>query len=417
LDEDAGIAHFASLFDEAKHLSRHDFCSELLNNVQDVRLTHPHNQHWLTYYRGVMSRVVDTFAWDAAHAIDQELYNQSDLPPALRARVTTDLGRYYHLIVGEYDRAIGMFNESLELRRDLNDKPGQAHVLSHMAVAQSAAGDFDAGRASGLACVGLAQQLGAPYRLGWGYYGLGVVESRAGDHSTALDYFRQSLEAFEAAGYEFGAGVVHYHMGRLALKVQNQDAALEHFGNNLQLLQKYEKLVLAARTLVDICEIYLAREDSARLHTYAVEAERLILDQSNYLQMARLRLLQAEVGLRQFLDQQPTSQGDVQERSRLIPPSHEVIAQHYLDALLAGAQAPQAMMPPIVEQIETRLQALIDEGWASLARAIALLVVDGVDQALEGTLARHGQLVVLAVSVCGSLQELELAQRWASLGR
>jgi tetratricopeptide (TPR) repeat protein len=417
LDEDDGILRFASLFDEAKNLSRYDFCSELLNNVQDVQLTRSYNQHWLTFYRGVMSRV-NTFAWDQAYGIDQELYQQSDLPLPLRARVTTDLGRYYYQIVDCYDLAIAMLNESLKLRQDLCEEQGQAHVLSHLAVAQAAAGDVTGGRESGLACIRLAQQLDAPYRLGWGYYSLGVVESRAGDHAAALDYFRHSLAAFEAAGYEFGPGVVHYQMGHVALTTGELDTALEHFEINVQLMQKYDKPVLTARTLVDMCEVHLMQGDTDRLQSQATAAERLIRDQANHPQLARLRLVQAEMLLRPLIGEHPhpqVSQDDGGDQVGTELALAEAVADRYLDALLSAAQASAPVICPTVEEIEEHLARLTEREHQALAQTIIRTLVTGVDQALEGTLARHGQLIVLPDPARQPLQALDLARRWALL--
>jgi tetratricopeptide (TPR) repeat protein len=423
LDEDEGILYFASLFEEAKHLSRYDFCSELLNNVQDVQLTHPHNERWLTFYRGVITRAVNTFAWDQAHAINQALYEQQDLPPALRARVTTDLGRYHYQIAGEHEQAIAMLNESLALRRGLQDEQGQAHVLSHLAVAYSGIGDFDQGRACGLACIQLAEQFPyAPYRLGWGCFSLGVVERRAGDYAAAMDSFRRSLSTFESAGYEFEPGVVHYHMGCTAMATGDLDGALEHFQTNLRLMHKYDKPALAARTLVDICELYLAQGDRTRLAQHVAEAEKIILEQGNESLFAQLRLTQAEALLRR--DAQLAGQVSRAAQDATLIQDHldedrlaGTVADLYLDALLAAAKTPRLMLQATIEGIEARLTQLTDDGRETLAQTVSQAVGTGVEQALEGALARHGQLVVLPAHAHQPLQAAELVQRWACFGQ
>jgi tetratricopeptide (TPR) repeat protein len=403
LDEDTGILKFAALFEEAKHLSRGDFCSELLNNIEDVQLVYPHSQHWITFYRGVMSRIVNTFGWDEAYNIDRGLYDQPDLPLSLRARVTTDLGRYYYQILGEYERAITMLHESLELRQDLDDGQGQAYALSHLAVAQSAVGDYAAGRESGHGCVQLAQQLGAPYRLGWGFYSLGVVESRAGDAAAAWDYYERGLEAFEAGGYEFEPGVVYYQMGHLALGTGDLDTALAHFRTNINLMLKYDKLVLAARTMVDICELYLLQGNAEGLAVQSTEVERLVVEQRNHPQMARLRLVQAEMLVRQVQDRQSDSK------------AVDELTDRYLDALLAGAEAFPPTLIETVERIEAQLGMLVERGRSALAEALAENLIGSIEQALEGVMARHGQLLVLPASARQPLQDLSLAQRWTDL--
>jgi ATP/maltotriose-dependent transcriptional regulator MalT len=246
---------------------------------------------------------------------------------------------------------------------------------------------------------------------------LGVVESRAGHHAVAVDYFRQSLKAFETTGYEFEPGIVHYQMGHVALATGNLDAALEHLRINIQLMQKYDKLVLVARTMVDICEIHLARGNDVDLATQAKDVEHLILAQDNHTQLARLRLVQAEMILAQVLRQHSSVQVD--EQDKICPDRALVdrVADCYLDALLAAAQAPRPMPLSSVERVEKHLESLMGQGHASLAQAIVKAVIIGVDQAREGVLARQGRLAVLSASASQSLLALELGRRWASVGK
>lgn len=405
LDEDQGILFFASLFEEAKHLSRYDFCSELLSNIKDVPLQHSYNRHWLRFYEGVLARVTDTLAWDQAHALNLALYQQPNLPQALRARVTTDLGRYYYQIADQYALAIDMLNESLQIRRDLGDQQGQAHVLSHRAVAQSAGQDFEQGRASAQACIDLAQTLNAPFRLGWGYFSLGMVERRAGNHTSALEAFQQSLETFDSAGYEFEPGVVHYRMGGLLKEMDKLDQALRHYQISLELMQKYDKEVLAARTMVDLCELYLAMGNFARLDAQAGQLEATLVSQDSQAQLARLRLVQAQALLRQLTAAPEAGQP---ERGEQIARASD----YFLDAVLATARTSRLRLQYVIEQIEAYLGQMEREGHVALAQAVRQSLIGGVEQVLESTLARRGQLIVLDEDAQGVLKETRLRERW-----
>jgi hypothetical protein len=82
---------------------------------------------------------------------------------------------------------------------------------------------------------------------------------------------------------------------------------------------------------------------------------------------------------------------------------------------LFNAQTPHPRLVPSVEKIEQSLKRLVNQGQASMAYKIAQAVVTGVDQALEGALARHGQLIVLPASACQPLQDLDLVRRWSSI--
>jgi hypothetical protein len=93
------------------------------------------------------------------------------------------------------------------------------------------------------------------------------------------------------------------------------------------------------------------------------------------------------------------------------------VADLYLDALLAAAKTPRLMLQATIEGIEARLTQLTDDGRETLAQTVSQAVGTGVEQALEGALARHGQLVVLPAHAHQPLQAAELVQRWACFGQ
>jgi hypothetical protein len=145
-------------------------------------------------------------------------------------------------------------------------------------------------------------------------------------------------------------------------------------------------------------------------------AERLLLDQANHAQLARLRLVQAEMILSQLLDRPSHPSGeqrDAQDQADTEPALVEAVADRYLDALLSAAQASVPMLLPTVQQIEAQMERLIGQDRGISVQTITQTLVTGIDQALEGTLARHGQLIVLPEPAWEPLRALDLAQRWA----
>jgi tetratricopeptide (TPR) repeat protein len=383
LDEQAGMLFLATLFEEAKRVYRHDLCSELLNNVQDVKLTRADSAHWLEFYRCLVVWMTSPFAWEQIRATDLALYEKPDLPLPLRARVTADLGRYYYLVGGEPERAIAMLEESLRLRRELADEASEAQVLSHLAVAHAEAGHVADGRRCAEACIALAERLGAPYRQGWGHYGLAVVERSGGDLDAALARFLRAREIFEAAGHEFGAGVVDYQLGRLAFARGDLAGALAAQEAHLRLMLRYDKPTLAARALVEICEILLRQGDDEHLARRVAEAERLILAQQNHALLARLRLVQAAIVLRAT----PAAEGA--EEASLV----ETLTRLLREAFVAGSTAPRSSLQLTLEQIEEQLAEVQGERplLAQQVRQQLLTAVDGVS----------------------AIEELDLRRRWS----
>ncbi len=402
LDEEQGIAHLGRLFEEAKRVYRRDFCSELLSNVLDVPLALPSSERWLAFYRGVMASLTSSFGWDRVRAADEELYAQRDLPPALRARVTTDLGRYCYQVAGEPERGLALLEESLALRRELRDEDGEAHVLSHLAAACAGVGALERGRACAEECVRLAGRLGQPYRLGWGHFSLGLVEAARGQREAALAALQQALSTFEGASHEFEAGVVHYHLARVLHDGGDQAAALSHLETHLRVMLRYEKTPLAARALVDICELLLRREDRGALTARLAQAERLVLGQHNRPQLARLRLLQAELALREASPDGDEPPAPPLGAPPLRPPPPGQVALHrgasggraegglasaaslLRDALFTACQVPRIALGPTGSGIERLFAALEAAGREPLADQLRATLLRAAEAALAG---------------------------------
>jgi hypothetical protein len=418
LDEESGIATFASLFEEAKHLYRQDFCSELLNNVQDVELTHPQSAYCIAFYRSVITWMTRPFAWDEMCGAQQALYEKPDLPPALRARVTTDLGRYYYLIAGEPGRGVTMLEESLRLRRELRDEPGEAHVLSHLAVAHATAGQLEEGRRCAQQSIALAERLSASDRLGWGYYSLGVVEARAAELAPAsscrepLQHAREILERareiFERAGSEFALGIVDYQLAHVALALGEASAGRATLEAHLRLMQRYGRPSLAARALLELCELERRDEGGggAQLATRVAEAERLIVAQRNRPLLARLRLLQAEIVL-QASDRDVGAREGVRQEEADAVDLEAMVGSLLADALLAAAETPHLALRQTVESAEALLSRLEREGRGALAMRLRGAALAEVQRGRVGPGQPPSETALAALAA------LDLPKRWA----
>jgi hypothetical protein len=65
--------------------------------------------------------------------------------------------------------------------------------------------------------------------------------------------------------------------------------------------------------------------------------------------------------------------------------------------------------------MSAHLRSLVEAGRPALAHQLIQAVVNGIDQALDGVLARHGQLIVLSLDAREALVALKLSERWAVL--
>ena len=395
--EEEGVLLFSQLFEAAKRFSHYDFCSELLSTLDEVELEEESSRLWVEFYHGKMDRLVDNMAWDRAHTINRRLYALPDLGPALRARVATDLGRYYYHISCQYVEAVATLEEGLALRRQVDGDLGEAYVLSHLAPAYAAAGMLEKARQAGGRCVELSRQLGDPYREGWGHYSLGESEVRARNWSAALPHLEQAAAVFQSLNVEFELGVVRRRAGRAQLRLKQWEEALANYRDNLALMRKYDKHAWALRALVDMCELYGCQGDQQMLQMVAQEALTMLSRYSNPTQQARLEAVLAEAAL---------DQGD-----------GTAAAAHYVDALLALVQTPGCVNEEVAGGVPERLQELSADGKNELLRTVVDRVRGDIDAVLTGRLVRGGTLVQVDDQALERLRALRVMDDLAALVR
>jgi tetratricopeptide (TPR) repeat protein len=387
--EDEGIQLFTQLFETAKRFLHYDFCSELLSTFDEIELQRPASERWIAFYHGKMARLADSTAWDHAHAVNRSLYELADLEPALRARVTTDLGRYYYHISCQYLEAVAALEESLALRRQLDGDLGEAYVLSHLAPAYAAASLPAQANAAGERCVALSRRVNDPYREGWGHYSLGESAGRAGDWAAALGHLERASALFQSLDAEFELGVVLRRAGRAHLHLGQWEPALANFESNLALMRRYDKHAWALRALVDLCETYLASGDLDALRPAADEARSILVRYAYPDQEARLYLTEAEAAL-------------------LADHDGAQAALSYVDALLALVRAHGCVTEEIIGRYQARMAQLEAGGDQELATSIANRVQGDIEAALAGQLVRGGSLVAVGDEVAlARLRELQ----------
>jgi tetratricopeptide (TPR) repeat protein len=99
----------------------------------------------------------------------------------------------------DYDRAVGLLSESLELRREMGDKLGMANSLSNLAIVIVTYQQGDYGRAKVLCEESLAlyRELKCEWGIATSLNNLGAVANQEGDHERAKPLFIQSLALFQ----------------------------------------------------------------------------------------------------------------------------------------------------------------------------------------------------------------------------
>ena len=198
------------------------------------------------------------------------------------ASVLSNLGMAYHNL-GEYGRAIELFQQSLDIAREIDNRQGEANALGNLGTTYHNLGEY--GRAIDFHQQALdidqetGDSLGEVASLG----NLGLVYRNLGDYSRAIDFHQQQLDIARAIGDRLGEanalgnlGTTYHNLGEygraidlhqqslnIKRKVRNrlgESLSLGSLGNAYRNLGEYSRAINFYQQQLDI-----AREIGHRL--------------------------------------------------------------------------------------------------------------------------------------------------------
>jgi predicted ATPase len=192
---------------------------------------------------------------------------------AARAAAEYGLGRH-SIILGNYEAASQHLEESLTLRRTLNDASGQAATLNELALVAVNRGELDQARELGEEALQIASAADDLRGIGTALRNLGMVAREQGDYTRAVELYGDSLAMwrqlndprwiaivasslgithryegntkqaismldesqalFSRLGDRYMLGVVAHNLGHLALSEDQFDQALAHYLDALE---------------------------------------------------------------------------------------------------------------------------------------------------------------------------------------
>ncbi len=204
-----------------------------------------------------------------------------------------------HFFLGEYDKALSCYQQSLPIRKEVGDLEGESstrsnignlyyqqgrfvealeHYYQAVALSQQAGnresesrtrsniglvhlhrGEYAEALQQFLATLQLTEKLGRPDRVAACLKNIGGVYEKQGQDDLALEYFKRSLAMFEVAGHPSGIASVLNNIGMLEARKGDYDAALAQLQASLALYMKLGNRASAANCLSNIGSIHMNR--------------------------------------------------------------------------------------------------------------------------------------------------------------
>jgi predicted ATPase/class 3 adenylate cyclase len=141
----------------------------------------------------------------------------SDEPGAPLARVAHGLGVLLTQ-QGELEEALGLFQRSLAIWRDLGDRYQQTRELNSLGIVYHKLGDLDKARSLLESSVALARELGSGARAAVALTNLGQTEADAGNFDRAIEVLREALALDQAEGDVFGVAIDQQSLASASLR-------------------------------------------------------------------------------------------------------------------------------------------------------------------------------------------------------
>ena len=206
--------------------------------------------------------------------LEAVLEGADEVDPKVRARALRVRGGTLY-IVGEFERGMEFYNQSLALYRALGDEWGEAHMLHRLAIDASRIGDDERAMQLSEDTLAVSRRLGDRKGEALALSNLGLVASKGGDGDRAIDLFRQSAQLANEVGFDWWEGGALLNLAEVAISAGRLDEAEEALAAALTIGKRVgdrQSLVyglsLVARVLFD-----RGRPARAGLIWGAIEAE------------------------------------------------------------------------------------------------------------------------------------------------
>lgn len=317
---------------------------------------------------------------DAARPVLEKALISAQEDKRLRADCLRELGNVANR-QADYDRAVPLYQQSLELARELGDRRGESATLNNWASIEWELGDLTAARAHYEQALALYRALGNRLGEARALNNLSNVLADQGDLAGSLAFSRQTLEIHREMGNPRAQCAALQNLGATYFVLKDYEAARKSYGQALAIYRasgnhQAEAEVLADLSLLDCAQGRLAE---GRKHAHAAIALSEQAGDKTNLANAFYYLGRIELADRDF-------------------PAAEAALTRALDLRRESAPHPGRMA-----EIQAELALLaFEQGDAALARERIAPVLEALD-ALEG--AEEPERVRETAGVISNLRE------------
>ncbi|MDM8531395.1 tetratricopeptide repeat protein [Anaerolineales bacterium HSG25] len=180
--------------------------------------------------------------------------------PATKARALNFMG-LQHDYVGQYEKALTYYKQSLTIQQEIGDKAGEGTTLNNISQIYDSRGDYDTALSYLEQSLTIRQEIGDKAGEGTTLNNISQIFKARGDYDTALKYLQQSLTIQKEIGDKAGEGTTLNNIATAYHAQGDYENALRYMKQSLTIRQEIGDKAGEGTTLNNISQIFKARGD------------------------------------------------------------------------------------------------------------------------------------------------------------
>ena len=182
-----------------------------------------------------------------------------------------DIG-YVHQVLGDKQRALGIYTEALAMHRQLGNKTMEAAMLNDIGLVHFDLGEMQQALDFYTAALDLHRQVERDKGGATTVHNIGLVYSDLGDKQLALQFFDQALTLHRRTGNIAGEAASLMSIGAVYSSLRDADTAIDMYSQALALDRQIGDITGEATTLNNIGMIYLDLHDRRKAISFFNQA-------------------------------------------------------------------------------------------------------------------------------------------------
>ena len=163
------------------------------------------------------------------------------------------LGNAYNSL-GQYERAIAFFQQSLDIKKDIGDIQGESNSLIGLGNAYNSLGQYERAIAFYQQSLDIAKEIGDIQGESASLNNLGEIYNKLGQYKKAIEYYQQSLDIKREIGNVRGESISLNGLGNVYQAMGNYKQAIDKFRDSLKICNETKDIRGQADNWFDIGE-------------------------------------------------------------------------------------------------------------------------------------------------------------------